>query len=88
MRLIGLKKYRAGFTGFIEGRKHYVYFNYSKKRGYKKLIELNKESFEDHDHFISVMAKFVSMACFFKHPVQIHAMSLDELSKIDASNHI
>ena len=78
---MGLKKYRHGYIGFVETDHRYFYFHFSRD-SYKVLQSYSKEEYENSDHFISVMRKFVHATFFFRRPKPIKAITADVLERI------
>ena len=81
MHLMGIKKYRHGYVGFIETNAGYTYFQFS--RGTCKPLQTYlKDDYESRDHFISVIRKFVHATFFFRQPVSLETISKDTLEQI------
>lgn len=83
MKLIGLKKYRHGYTGFLETAHHYAYFQFA--RGKLTLLQhYAKQDFQSPDHFVDVIRKFVHIGFFLQKPVEIESVNERELSGVAA----
>jgi glucan biosynthesis protein len=81
MKLIGLKKYRHGYTGFLETADYYAYFQFA--RGKCTLLQhYAKQDFQGHAHFVDVIRKFVHVGFFFQNPVEIETVSEEELNRV------
>jgi len=81
MRIIGLKAYRIGYTGFLENEEAYLFFNMVKNR-FKPVQEYPKDDFESYHHFISLMGKFVRSSFFLKTPVEVSSIDMETLDRI------
>ena len=84
MHLMGLKKYRHGYVGFVETDNRYLYFQFSRDT-YKILQTYLKKDYESTDHFISVIRKFVHATFFFRRPVLMEHINQASLEKILAN---
>ncbi|MDM8550875.1 hypothetical protein QUF72_12380 [Desulfobacterales bacterium HSG2] len=82
MKLISLKSYRNGYTGFVEEKERYVFFNFSRKGKFKNLLEYSKADYTSYDHFLSVISKFIPRKSFFKKPIPFESMTIAELDRI------
>lgn len=78
---MGLKKYRHGYISFVETDHRYFYFHFSRD-SYKVLQSYSKEEYENSEHFISVMRKFVHATFFFRRPEPIAAITADALERV------
>jgi hypothetical protein len=81
LKIIGLKKYAHGFTGCIETPDRYEFFHFARGK-YKMLQQYLKADFEDRDHFIDVLRKFVHAGFFKQLPVAVSRISSEELEKV------
>ena len=81
MRIIGLKAYQKGYTGFLENEEAYVFFNTTKGK-YRPVQAYPKSDFESFHHFTTLMSKFVTSAFFLKTPVDISAIDMGTLDRI------
>lgn len=81
MRIIGLKAYRRGYTGFLENEEAYIFFNTIKGR-YRAVQSYPKSDFESFHHFTTLMSKFVNSAFFLKTPVVISSIDMQTLDQI------
>jgi hypothetical protein len=83
MKLIGLKKYRHGYTGFLENAHDYAYFQFARGK-FTLLQHFAKQDFQSHDHFVDVIRKFVHIGFFLEKPVEIEAVNEEELKRVAA----
>jgi len=82
MKLICLRSYSIGYTGFIEERDSYVYFIFPRKGKLKKLLKYHKADYGNYSHFIGGISKFISFSYFLKEPVVLESITIAELDKI------
>ena len=81
MRIIGLKSYKKGYTGFLENDEAYVFFN-TVNGQCREVQSYPKSDFESFHHFTTLMSKFVNSAFFLKTPVDITAVDMETLERI------
>jgi hypothetical protein len=81
LRIIGLKAYKKGYTGFLENEEAYVFFN-TIGRQYHPVQSYPKKDFEGFHHFFTLMSKFVNSSFFLKTPVDIAAVDMETLDRI------
>jgi hypothetical protein len=81
LRIIGLKAYKKGFTGFLENEEAYIFFN-TVKGQYRPVQSYPKSDFESFHHFTTLMSKFVNSAFFLKTPVDISTLDMETLDRI------
>ena len=81
MRIIGLKAYNKGYTGFLEKEDAYVFFNTNRGK-YRPVQSYPKSDFESFHHFTALMSKFVNSSFFLKRPVDIAAVDMETLDRI------
>ena len=82
MKLICLRSYSNGYTGFIEERDSYVYFTFPRKGKLKKLLKYHKADYENYGHFIGGISRFFPFSFFLKEPVVLESITIKELDKI------
>ena len=85
MKILGLKAYRSGYTGFLEESDHYVFFSLSAK-GLKKLQFYDKSEFGGYDHFIGLMSKFFPINHFYRKPLMLDRLTMAAVHTIAARN--
>ena len=81
MKILGLVTYQSGYMGFLEEADQFVYFRLSAQQ-VRRLQTYDKASFNDYDHFIGLMSRFFPATAFYKEPVPVANLSLDELDHI------
>jgi hypothetical protein len=70
MHLIGYKEYRRGFFGCLADSDRYIYFLLSRQR-YVEIKSYPKHDFEDFQHFVAALHKFVSRRFFLRRPLPV-----------------
>ena len=83
MKILGLKAYPSGYTGFLEEADHYVFFSLSAQR-LIKLQVYDKSEFNGYAHFISLMSKFFPLNHFYRRPLMVERLTMSELDRIAA----
>ena len=81
MKIIGLKKYRHGYTGFLEHRDRYEYFQFGRER-YRTLQEFAKSDYENFDHFVSVIRIFGHASIFTEKPIEVDGLDNSSLQRV------
>lgn len=81
MRIIGLKAYKRGYTGFLENEDAYVFFN-TVNGQYRPVQSYPKNDYESFHHFTTLMSKFVNSAFFLEKPVDITTVDMETLDRI------
>ena len=81
VHVIGLQKYAHGFTGCVETPDHYEFFHFG-RGSYKVVRQYPKLDFEDRDHFIETMRKFVRAGFFQSPSAAVSGISADELEQM------
>ena len=84
LRIIGLKAYQKGYTGFLENEEAYIFFNTIKGQ-YRAVQSYPKNDFESYHHFTTLMSKFVKASFFLKTPVEITHINMETLGRIHES---
>jgi hypothetical protein len=82
MKIICLKSYKSGYTGFLEERDRYVFFHLSRNGELKRLVEYDKSGYLDRKRFVSVMARYVPLGNFLEEPVPVEEVTVEALDKI------
>jgi hypothetical protein len=80
MKIIGLKTYQKGYTGCIEHADKYVLFRFA-HHTYKPIQEYSIDAYQNRDHFISSMGKFIRPSFFLKEPVEITSITQESLNR-------
>ena len=82
MKLICLRSYSNGYTGFIEEKESYVFFKFPRKGKLEKLLKYHKADYKNYNHFIGDISKFFPFSFFLKEPVALETITIAELDKI------
>ncbi len=82
MELLVLKAYASGYRGCALDDRQYFFFQYSRKKGLKILQRYLRSDFEDLEHFIGVMAKFLSLSAFILPPLPISGLTENEMDRV------
>jgi hypothetical protein len=82
MEIIYLRAYGSGYRGCVARPGDYLFFQYGRRKGLKALKRYPKTDFEDLEHFMAMMQKFISPPAFLVPPVPIAALTLEELDRI------
>jgi hypothetical protein len=80
MKIIGLKPYQKGYTGCVEYDDRYVLFRFA-RHVYKSIQEYPADAYQNREHFISTMGKFIRHSFFFKEPLEIVSINQDTLDR-------
>jgi hypothetical protein len=81
MHIVALKSAHKGFIGIMDDGQAYIYFKLAREV-LKHLQVFPKADFIDHAHFVEVMQRFISPACFFPRPKAIDTISTQSLQRL------
>ena len=82
MELIYLKAYGSGYRGCaVQPDGDYLFFQCSPRKGLKRLKRYPKSDFDDLEHFMAMMQKFISPPSFLRPPLVIAELTMDELNR-------
>ena len=87
VKVIALKSYRTGYLGFLEEPDQYVFFSCARHGAIKRVKSYDKADFFNHDHFLSVITKFVPRSFFLEEAVELETFSVRELDQISRERH-
>lgn len=82
MELLLLKAYGSGYRGCLIEQDSYLFFQYSRKRGLKRLKSYPRKDFKDTTQFMAMMQKFITPPSFFNPPIPINALVKEELDRV------
>jgi hypothetical protein len=82
VKVIALKSYRTGYLGFVEESDQYVLFSCARHGAIKYVMCYDKADFFNHDHFLSVITKFVPRSFFLEEGVELETLSVAALDQI------
>jgi hypothetical protein len=81
-RILSLRSYVNGYTGFIEEEDRYTFFQLSRNRGLTRIMEFDKSDYTDYGHFLGGITKFFPLNFFLKEPITVESISIPELDRI------
>ncbi|MDY6988421.1 MAG: hypothetical protein SWQ30_10230 [Thermodesulfobacteriota bacterium] len=84
MRIISLRPYVNGYTGFIEDERSYAYFKFPRKGELNRLLIYPKSDYADYGHFLGGITRFFPSTAFLKEPVPLESCTISELDRIFA----
>ncbi|MDY6953181.1 MAG: hypothetical protein SWE60_16865 [Thermodesulfobacteriota bacterium] len=84
MRILSLRSYVNGYTGFIEDEGSYTYFNFPRKGKLNRLLTYPKSDYSDYGHFLGGISRFFPSTAFLKEPVPITSCTMAELDRVFA----
>jgi len=87
VKVIALKSYRTGYTGFLEEPDRYVFFTSARRGIIKSVMCYKKSDFFNHDHFLSVVTKFVPRSFFLEEGIEVESLSATDLDQISSERH-
>ncbi len=82
MEILVLKRYSSGYRGCVIDSRYYSFFQFSAKKGLKILHRYPQSDFENIEHFVGVMAKFLSLSAFILPPITIADINAGELERV------
>lgn len=81
MHLIGYKAYLKGYIGCLADTHRYVYFLFAKQR-FREITTYPKEDFQNHQHFVAFLHKFVPLHFFLRCPVPLASLENSALAAV------
>ena len=81
-KILSLRSYSNGYTGFIEEKDCYAFFQFSRKGELTKIMEFEKSDYRDFGHFLGGITKFFPLNFFLKEPITVESISIAELDRI------
>ena len=83
MKLIYLKSYGSGYRGCaVLPDGDYLFFQCSPRKGLKQLKRYPASDFDDLEHFMAMMQKFITPPSFLKPPLAIASLTMEELDRV------
>jgi hypothetical protein len=73
MRLLSLRRYCNGYTGFLEEEESYIFFAIRRSGVFKRLMIIDRAAFDDYRHFLYVMGRFFPSSSFLREPFSLSA---------------
>ena len=82
MELIYLKSYGSGYRGCaVMPDGDYLFFQRSPRKGLKHLKRYPGSDFDDLEHFMAMMQKFITPPSFLKPPLVVEDLTMEELHR-------
>jgi hypothetical protein len=81
-KILSLRSYSSGYTGFIEENDCYAFFQFSRNGELTKIMEFDKSDYTDYGHFFGGITKFFPLNFFLKEPITVESISISELDRI------
>jgi hypothetical protein len=82
VKILSLRSYSNGYTGFIEDKDCYIFFQFSRNGELTKIMEFDKSDYTDYGHFLGGITRFFPLNFFLKEPITIESVSISELDRI------
>jgi len=86
MELMAIRPYVSGYRGCLKDQGSYVFFQFTRKGGFRSLKSYPQSDFSDDLHFVAMMQKFMSASAFMVPPVKLESLSLESLAKVYKEN--
>jgi hypothetical protein len=85
MQILALRSYASGYRGCLIDETFYQFFQITRKTGQiRQLKRYRRDSFDNHDHFIAMMLKFMTPVSFLRPPVAVDGLTIAELDRVQA----
>jgi hypothetical protein len=81
-KILSLRSYSNGYTGFLEEKDRYIFFQFSRNGELTKIMEFDKSDYTDYGHFLGGITRFFPLNFFLKEPITIESISISELDRI------
>jgi hypothetical protein len=81
-KILSLRSYSKGYTGFIEERDRYTFFQFSRNGELTEIMEFDKSDYKDYGHFLGGITKFFPLNFFLKEPITVESISITDLDRI------
>ena len=82
MKIFCLRSYSTGYTGFVEDKDEYAYFQFRRTGVFRKTLTFPKNHFDGYTHFVGRISKFVPLLYFFSEPIPLESFTIQELDRI------
>jgi hypothetical protein len=86
-KILALKSYTNGYTGFIEEEECYTFFQFPRNGELTKIMEFDKSDYTDYGHFIGGITRFFPLSFFMREPVSVESISISELDRISSGTY-
>jgi hypothetical protein len=81
-RILCLRSYSNGYTGFMEEEDNYTFFQFSRNGKLTRVMEFDKSDYTDYGHFIGGITRFFPATFFLREPIPFESISIRELDRI------
>jgi hypothetical protein len=82
MKVMCLRSYSHGYSGFLEDGNRYLYFHFPRQGELREVMTFAKEDYADYGHFVGGITKFFPYNFFFKTPVALESCTIEEFDRI------
>ena len=82
MKIICLRAYAAGYTGFLEEPDQYVFFSFSKQGLCRRIKAYEKSDYRHYAHFVAHLRRFAPSHHFMKSPISIATLNREALDRV------
>jgi len=82
MQLLALARTGHGFRGCLIDQRRYRFFHLNAGDRLRWLKDYPLETFEDHDHFLAMMLKYLLPATIFLPPVELSELTMVTLKQL------
>lgn len=82
MKIMCLRSYSHGYTGFMEEQDQYVFFQFPRRGKIRRLVTYDKSQFTNYRHFVGGISKFIPHLFFLEQPVAVDLMTIQALDCI------
>jgi len=81
-RILALEPEGEAMGGYLEEDDHYVKFILEPRKKIERIFAYSKDDYTGYEHFAGVMGKFDPHYFFFKKPVELERLKLNELHEL------
>ena len=82
MGILAIRPYVSGYRGCLKDAEHYVFFQFTRKGGFRRLKDYPLGDFTDDLHFVAMMQKFMSSSVFILPPIAIETLTIEALDRV------
>ena len=82
MKILALRAQSGGYRGCLIHEGEYRFFTLSRNGRLRQLMSYPVKDYHDHDHFLSIMLKYILPATIFQPPAAVEAITPVELDRI------
>jgi len=88
MKIMCLRSYSHGYTGFMEEQGQYVFFQFPRRGKIRELLTYDKSQFTGYRHFVGGISKFIPHLFFLEQPIAVDPMTIHALDSIFKEQYI